>query len=155
MVHHDRPHGVSEDAISAPLSTLALDAAVEIERMLIEGDGRDEVVRRFMMAVKRPLREQGTAPAYIVDPLAINAYEQAITSARGHEVATVAQLQAEIDEYDLTFPARNTDEWKTSAEALKKFCLSLHRVLLDNCARHADDETYLGSIFDERSPLHC
>jgi len=127
------------ETVNAPslddVAVLALDAAVEIEKLLGGGQADRQVVDTFAAALEGSagLVGVGGRMRLLSDPAAAAIYGRAISRANGVQVATLDQLNNEVLNYiRIASPVDGFADGSRLGD-LKRFCLSLHEVLVSEC----------------------
>lgn len=114
------------------LKTLSLDAAIELERLIL-GQGGDKAVIRKLTEIFLHNSDSDTtrlSHGLYNNPLKIEICRRAIGTSPGVAVRTIDELKQRIGKIVSDVDVERDDGSKNSLANLRDFCLALHRELL-------------------------
>jgi hypothetical protein len=134
-------------------SSLTLDAAIQLDRLQKHKQADLAVIDSFAKYLESP-SGIGSAPGVFClqeNPVNVDILSSAIYSVDGARLVSINDLEAKIRDLiarvNDVASGRNTDEGVIAG--LKRFCLSLHRVLLDELSPAVDNDEWMPAR-DER-----
>ncbi|MER8562054.1 hypothetical protein [Mesorhizobium sp. M0578] len=130
------------DAVDFP--SLALDAAIQLDRLQQHKDADLGIISSFGSYLEAPSGHTPAGGLFALseNPVNVEILNSALYSVEGARLVNIAELEEKVKA--LVHSVKDVGAGKTSDEGvvsgLKRFCLSLHRVLLDELTPSADDE---------------
>ena len=130
------------DAVDFP--SLTLDAAIQLDRLQRHKDADLDIISSFGKYLESP---SGNAPAAGLfalseNPVNVEILSSALYSVEGEPLVNMGELEKRVK--TLVHNVNDVGAGKVTDEktinGLKGFCLSLHRVLLNELTPEADDE---------------
>jgi hypothetical protein len=128
-------------------SSLALDAAIQLDRLQKHKGADLSVINSFAKYLEAPSGGSGTAGLFCLheNPVNVDILNSAIYGVDGHRLVSIDDLEAKARELIVRVndvaSGRNTDERTISS--LKRFCLSLHRILLEKLAPTSENDEWM------------
>jgi hypothetical protein len=133
------------------LSTLSLDAALQLDKMERSGSADLQIIQNFLDCLRSPsgLHAEHDALNLSSNPLSADLFSSVIGRTDKRPVEHVADLEkkviAVLTELSAVASGRNIE----GIGPLKKFCLSLHQALLNEAAPFRQEDDWL-LMKDER-----
>ena len=130
------------EAIDVP--SLTLDAAIQLDRLQNRKDADLGVIASFGKYLASPSGHTPAASLFALsdNPVNVEILSSALYSVEGPPLVNMGELEARVQ--TLVHDVNDVGAGKVTDEGivvgLKRFCLSLHRVLLNELTPAADDE---------------
>lgn len=122
------------------LSVLSLDAAIELDQLQRGEPSDTEVIRSLVYKLGlNPLVGSVDALSRLVDPKTVDIYNRTISRLADNPLNTLDQLAERVRSYSEVFARDIGSADRADVEAMRDFCLALHRELLsDNYNKTAE-----------------
>ncbi|MEN3147900.1 hypothetical protein ABCW43_11330 [Neorhizobium sp. IRAMC:178] len=124
--------------------SLALDAAIQLDHLEKHKDADLEVISTFGKYLASPSGNAPTAGLFALseNPVNVEILNSAFYSVEGTASTNMKELEGKLKTLvkSVSDVGSGASADESVVAALKRFCLSLHRVLLDDLAPAADDE---------------
>jgi len=133
---------VIADSIDFP--SLTLDAAIQLDRLQKHQDANLAVISSFGKYLAAPSGHTPAAGLFALseNPVNVEILSSALYSVEGARLINMGELEERVKK--LVLNVNDVGAGKTTdaviVAGLKRFCLSLHRVLLDELTPATDDE---------------
>lgn len=133
------------DAVDFP--SLALDAAIQLDRLQNHKDADLEIISSFGKYLEAPSGHTPASGLFALseNPVNVEILSSALYSAEGARLANMDELEKRVK--TLVHNVNNVGAGKINDESvvagLKSFCLSLHRVLLDELTPPVTDDEWM------------
>jgi hypothetical protein len=129
------------------LSTLSLDTAVELDRMVRLKDADLSIIRQFAARLGTPASSAGGATLFCLqeNPVTVDILNSALYSVDGSSLVNIQELEAKVRDLFETMNNVASGQIKDSGvlNALKKFCLALHQILLQELSGNIDQDEWM------------
>lgn len=109
------------------LASMSLDAAVELELLLLGQNAHEETVGLFLETLGESIPQDSGSISKLADPSAVAAYGKAMNEVYGG-ITTVSELAARLHEVKESFINSTSDHERLTH--LKSFCLAVHHLAL-------------------------
>ena len=114
------------------LSSLALDAAVEVEKILSAESTRTDSVHKLAKALRKTPGLENNAETFksLASPTTLNVFSRAVSAYSGKQMQTVNELVEKLNELLGLLEKPDKDTNREALQNAQGFCLALHRELL-------------------------
>lgn len=122
---------------TAIVMNAALDAAIEVERLLLGKRATEEVIESLlgMLPFKGTSEPRSVSSQLIHDPRDVEIYRRAIDSASRVRVNDMDELDRSVESVIEGFKCHSSGSNNNGLEKFRDFCLALHRELLAESSR--------------------
>jgi hypothetical protein len=126
------------------LSTLSLDAAIELDNLLRREKVDHSKINRLALALETAsgFSENQGALKLQADPLTIDVFDKALVSAGGPRYVNIEELGSHLKDLISIMQHADKDLERREIEATKSFCISLHDVLISQLSVSEDSDDY-------------
>jgi hypothetical protein len=133
-------------AVPVDLSSLSLDAAIQLDRLAHHKPANLSLIADLAKRLGSPsaVPENSSLLCLQENPVNVDIFNSALSS-NGAHIQNIEELEAKVREVILRInevAAGQTTE-PNLVSGLKRFCLSLHRVLLDEIAPKVDHDEWM------------
>jgi hypothetical protein len=138
---------------SMDFSSLTLDTAIQLDRLEKHKTADLNVINDFAKFLAAPSGSVGAQSLFCLqeNPISVDIFTSAISGVEGAHLANLSDLEAKVRDLiarvSEVASGSNRDEGQIAG--LKRFCLSLHRVLLDELSPSIDNDEWMPAR-DER-----
>lgn len=133
-------------AVPVDLSSLSLDAAIQLDRLAHQKPANLSLISDFAKRLGSPSAVQGNSNLLCLqeNPVNVDIFNTALSS-NGAHLQNIEELEAKVRELILKINEVATGQTTEPnvISGLKRFCLSLHRVLLDEIAPKVDHDEWM------------
>lgn len=141
------------EATPVDFSSLTLDAAIQLDKLEKHKQADLKVIDAFAKFLAAPTGTIGAQSMFCLqeNPVSVDIFTSAISSVENARLVNISELEAKIRDLvtrvSEVASGKNHDEGQIAS--LKRFCLSLHRVLLDELSPTMDNDEWMPTR-DER-----
>lgn len=132
---------------SMDFSSLTLDAAIQLDRLGKHKAADLNVIHNFAKFLAAPSGSAGAQSLFCLqeNPVSVDIFTSAISSVEGAHLANLSDLEAKIRDLIalVSEVASGANRDHGQIASLKRFCLSLHRVLLDELSPSIDNDEWM------------
>lgn len=125
------PNGSAFD-LDSDLAILALNAAIQIDDLIIGRGRKTNLVARLANILKKENRSFSDIESVkkFVDPFAVDIVRHAVSDYTGEKPASIDELVTRYRDIVSKFSGISLTQDTTDLQRMKSFCLALHRQLL-------------------------
>ena len=131
----------------ADLSSLTLDAAIQLDRLEKHKPADRGIIQSFAKRLASPSDSSGPADLFCLNenPVGVDILRSALNNVEGAKLVNIAELEAMLKtlvaRVDDVASGKPVDEREIGN--LKRFCLSLHRTLLEELSPKAETDEWM------------
>jgi hypothetical protein len=135
---------------SADLSSLTLDAAIQLDRIQKHKSADRSIIKSFARRLASPAGASGSADLFCLheNPVSVDIMSSAIRDLDGAKLVNMGELEAVVK--DLVARVNDVASGKELDDRevanLKQFCLSLHRILLEELSPKSDNDEWMPAL---------
>lgn len=136
---------------SADLSSLTLDAAIQLDRLEKHKPADRAIIHSFAKHLASPGGTPGRANLFCLNenPVGVDILSSVLNNIEGAKLVSIGELEemlkALVARVDDVASGKQVDEREISS--LKKFCLALHRTLLEEFSSNSETDEWMPALY--------
>jgi hypothetical protein len=133
------------------LTSLTLDTAIQLDRLEKHKPADRQIIHSFAKRLASPGGSSGPADLFCLDenPVSVDILSSALNNIEGAKLVSIGELEAMLKalvaRVDDVASGKQADEREIGS--LKKFCLSLHRTLLEELSPKNETDEWMPALY--------